>query len=234
MELHSLVADPDPANIGLGRISHRNIDFSSYVHDNTNGTGTCGYILDSGVFPVPGELEGRVMPGANGVPLEPFQDLNGHETHVAGIFASKSYGVATNSIVIDVKITDRKGRLLVNNLLSGLNFVLRDYILPERRVQCRNGMIVNISVGFNVARLTDLIDATAVAGLDLIIDTIIRNSNLLFFISSGNDAQDAEFNAPGHLDSSCTIGNLNEVTDQIFTGPGGSSFGQVYGVSVET
>lgn len=46
---------------GLGRISHTNPGTSTYVYDDSAGSGTCSYIIDTGIYTSHPEFEGRMF-----------------------------------------------------------------------------------------------------------------------------------------------------------------------------
>lgn len=48
MTIDAYVSQPG-APWGLGRISHRARGATSYVYDDSAGSGTCSYILDTGI-----------------------------------------------------------------------------------------------------------------------------------------------------------------------------------------
>lgn len=46
---------------GLGRISHVNSGVSSYTYDDSAGTNTCAYVIDTGIYTSHPEFEGRKL-----------------------------------------------------------------------------------------------------------------------------------------------------------------------------
>jgi len=53
------------ATYGLGRISHRNQDSTTYVYDSTAGSGTTVYVVDTGIYTSHSQFGGRASFGAN-------------------------------------------------------------------------------------------------------------------------------------------------------------------------
>lgn len=92
---------------GLGSISHREPGSQTYVFDDSAGTGTYAYVVDSGINTQHVEFGGRATKGYNaallGLPLI-NDDTIGHGTHVAGTIGSRTYGVAKNTNLISVKV----------------------------------------------------------------------------------------------------------------------------------
>ncbi|CAL3972905.1 unnamed protein product, partial [Diplocarpon coronariae] len=53
------------ATWGLGAISHKAQDSTSYVYDSTAGSGVTVYVVDTGIYTDHSEFEGRASWGAN-------------------------------------------------------------------------------------------------------------------------------------------------------------------------
>lgn len=97
------------ATWGLGRISHVSKGSTSYIYDTTAGSGTCAYIIDTGIYTAHPEFEGRATFLANYAGDGQNSDGNGHGTHVAGTIGSKTYGVAKKTKLYAVKVLDSSG-----------------------------------------------------------------------------------------------------------------------------
>ncbi len=91
---------------GLGSISHKAPNSTSYVYDEAAGAGTYAYIIDTGLNTAHQEFEGRGSLGYNAYPNSQFVDQLGHGTHTAGTIGSKTYGVAKKANLISVKVFD--------------------------------------------------------------------------------------------------------------------------------
>lgn len=89
---------------GLGSISHRAPGSTSYIYDSSAGTGTYGYVVDSGVRTTHTQFGGRATKGFNAVSGVTHDDRLGHGTHVAGTIAGSTYGVAKLANIISVKV----------------------------------------------------------------------------------------------------------------------------------
>lgn len=50
---------------GLGRISHRNQDSTTYIYDSTAGSGTTVFVVDTGILLTHTQFGGRATWGAN-------------------------------------------------------------------------------------------------------------------------------------------------------------------------
>jgi subtilisin family serine protease len=72
------------------------------------------------------EFSGRVGCGWDAILRKPARsrDCHGHGTHVTGIAAGSSYGVAPGAVVHAVRVVDCEGRGRASDLLVGLHWVL--------------------------------------------------------------------------------------------------------------
>lgn len=100
---------------GLGRISQRDYSTNTYYYDTTAGSGTYGYVIDSGVNSAHTQLSGRVTLGGNFVGGSHIDDA-GHGTHVAGTIAGTTYGVAKKANIVSVKVFGASGVSLNSSL----------------------------------------------------------------------------------------------------------------------
>ncbi|KAK2591702.1 hypothetical protein QQS21_010614 [Conoideocrella luteorostrata] len=133
----------------LARISNKKAGKNTYTYDKAAGTGTCVYVLDSGIETTHPGFQGRAKFLKNFVDGSD-SDEAGHGTHVAGIIGSSNYGVAKNTTLYAVKVTDA-GRGLKSDLIAALDFVVKD--APTRA--CPKGVVVNISNGGFFSRLVN-------------------------------------------------------------------------------
>ena len=69
-----------------------------------------------------------------------FRIIFEHDTHVAGIIAGSTYGIAPKSNIISVKVLDKKGNGNTDDIIKGIEWVIRNK-------QKYNIRIINISVG---------------------------------------------------------------------------------------
>ncbi|KAI8824359.1 peptidase S8/S53 domain-containing protein [Fimicolochytrium jonesii] len=109
---------------GLDRITHRQAGLKGvYVFPPDGGQGVDIYILDTGINHKHPDFKGRARQGptfsSNGL-----EDGNGHGTHVAGIAASSTWGVAKAANIIGVKVLDNDGTGFVSQVVQGLEWSL--------------------------------------------------------------------------------------------------------------
>jgi serine protease AprX len=99
------------------------------------GAGIDVAVIDSGVSPVPG-LAGRVVNAPDfsadaAVGTVTSLDAYGHGTHLAGLIAGNDpttgfTGVAPQSRIVNVKVAAHDGSTTVENVLSGINWVIEN------------------------------------------------------------------------------------------------------------
>jgi len=166
-----------PPNWGLARISERKLDLSqNYVYDDKAGGGITIYVLDTGVDLQQDEFKDRISFGANYVAGEVPDDLEGHGTHVAGIAAGVTYGVAKKANIVSVKVCDQNGDCATSDVIAGLQYVLS----KAKKLKS----IINMSFGVDANDNLDGIVANAVA------------AGIAVMVSAGNDQGDSCLNSP--------------------------------------
>lgn len=110
------------AEYGLARISHRSKGQSGYIYDNTAGSGSYVYVIDTGVYTAHNEFGGRATMGANFISGESATDGNGHGTHCSGTIAGSTYGVAKRANIIGVKVLGSDGSGSNSGVLAGIDW----------------------------------------------------------------------------------------------------------------
>lgn len=110
----------------LARTSHRKRltlnTYREYKWDNAGtGEGVDVYLLDTGVYKKNPMLVDKVNEGINTVHGEPYDDLNGHGTQMAGLIVTK-FGVSEAASLWDIKVLDWQGRGLVSDIIKGMDW----------------------------------------------------------------------------------------------------------------
>jgi subtilisin family serine protease len=145
---------------GLGRISYRKAGSTVYGYDSAAGTGTCAYVIDTGVYAAHPDFQGRAqqIKSYTGVNT----DDNGHGTHVAGTIGSKTYGVAKNVQIFAIKVLDAGGSGSWSNIIDALQYAVTD----SKTRSCPNGVVLNLSLsGGFIQAGNDAVAAAVNAGL---------------------------------------------------------------------
>ena len=194
------------ADWDLTRISHRYPNSNtSYTYDNTAGSGTHAYVLDTGILLSHSEFQGRAVWGANFVPSAPDTDDNGHGTHCAGSLGGKTYGVAKNTTLIAVKVLDSTGSGSYSSVISGIEWAIND---ATTHGMLQNSVIsMSLSGGYSAA-LNAAVDAAYLSGLSVI-------------VAAGNNAADAGSYSPSSAQYAITVG----ATDSSDTRASWSNYG---------
>lgn len=181
---------------GLGRISSRTAGSTTYVYDDSAGTGTCAYVIDTGVEDSHPEFQGRAAQVASFIAGD-NTDGHGHGTHVAGTIGSASYGVAKNTRIFGVKVLDDGGSGSWSGVIAGIDWVAQDW--PTR--VC-TAAVANMSLGGGYSASVNAAAAALVA------------SGVFLGVAAGNSADDAQYYSPASEPSACTVG-ATDSTDSI-------------------
>lgn len=172
------------------------------VHGPLTGEGVDIYIVDTGVRATHEQILGRVLPGIdiptdNGTSkVNPVTaDCDGHGSHVAGLAAGSTVGVAPRARVIAVRVLDCNGDGEVADVVDALQWI---------RAHHRSGVaaIVNLSFGVDLGDDGTSIDREVQALID---------EGVVVAVASGNgDAAGRPINAckiaPGDVPDALTVG----------------------------
>jgi subtilisin family serine protease len=141
------------------------------------GRGVNIYILDSGIRMTHQEFAGRIRLGFD-VNGESGDDCFGHGTHVAGIAAGATYGVAKGATIWNVKVgLEPFCGLTVASVVAGVDWVTANRQLPA---------VANMSLG-GYGPIPPL-------------ETAVRNSiarGVVYAFAAGNDSTDSCNHTPG-------------------------------------
>jgi subtilisin family serine protease len=195
----------------LDRINQQALPLDGVVdHGPLTGSGIDIYIVDTGVRATHEQLVNRVFAGldvrttdGSSVVDPPGSDCDGHGTHVAGLAAGSTVGVATQARIISVRVLDCNGSGEVPDVVPGLRWV---------RAHHRSGVAAIANLSFGV----DLGDDGAT------IDEEVRaliNEGVVVTVAAGNGDDkgkpyDACKIAPGDVAGALTVGAVS-VSDAV-------------------
>lgn len=185
----------------LARISRHsrmplNESVNYYYDPKFKGHGVNAYIIDTGIFKEHPEFEGRAIFGADFTDEGP-SDMNGHGTHVAGIIGSKTFGVAKDVTLVEVKALDKLGQGSLTTVISALEFAVN-----HRRENNVMG-VANLSLGaIKNTILNQAIEAAVQSGL-------------LVVAAAGNSNIDACLTSPASSSYAITVGAIDDRSDTI-------------------
>ncbi|KAI0516758.1 proteinase T-like protein [Xylaria bambusicola] len=174
---------------GLARISHKSRTATGYVYDSSAGSGTCSYIVDTGIYTAHSEFEGRATWLANFADSS-NSDGNGHGTHVAGTVGSKTYGVAKATKLYAVKVLNAGGSGTTSGVVAGMNFVTSDVATRS----CPAGAVANMSLGGSSSTAINSAARAMIA------------ANVFLAVAAGNSNTDAASTSPAGESQVCTVG----------------------------
>lgn len=154
----------------LDRIDQHNLPLNGQYSPGAgyNGEGVRVLVVDTGVYSHP-DLEGRVVNVYSA--FSSFSDDNGHGTHVAGIIASKTYGVAKKAVIHNYRVLNAQGSGTISALANALMHAKNNLVAPS---------VVNLSLTYS--------------GFDSVIDTILKDIMALGGVvvaAAGNSNKDA-------------------------------------------
>lgn len=175
---------------GLGRISNIKSGNNTYTYDASAGSGTCSYILDTGIYTAHPDFEGRAMFLANFAGDGSNNDGHGHGTHVAGTVGSKTYGVAKKTQLYAIKVLSNSGAGTTSGVMAGINFAAND----AKRRGCAKGAVANLSLAGSKSSVLNTAVARAVA------------TGLFVAVGAGNGAADASNTSPASEATAFTVG----------------------------
>jgi len=174
---------------GLDRIDQHMLPMDGSYIPNGTGAGISVYIVDTGILETHNDFSGRVATGfsafddGNGT-----TDCNGHGTHVAGIAAGTTYGVAKSATLVPVRVLDCTGTGSISTLLAGLDWVMSDH------QQSGTPAVVNMSLsGAPSSALDSEVNSVLLAGITTV-------------VAAGNANDSACNYSPARVPGALTVG----------------------------
>jgi hypothetical protein len=176
---------------GLDRIDQPTLPLDGGFAPRGVGAGAHVYVVDTGVNLAHAEFAGRIGAGYDFVDEDAVpDDCNGHGSHVAGIAAGATYGVASGATVHPVRVLSCEGDGTSDDVIAGIEWVANR---PGR------GKVMTLSLGSDqLDRALDDAVAGAVA------------AGVIVVIAAGNSALDACATSPGGWPGAITVGASDE------------------------
>ena len=183
----STAATQSGATWGLDRIDQFTKTGDGNYNYSYDGTGVDIYVIDSGIRTDHTEFTGRIPSGAYLDTLGSVEDCGGHGSHVAGIAAGTTYGVAKKANIIPVRIMNCDGQGTLSGMQAAVTWINNRHVATTPAV-------VNLSLGFGYnSTMNSLMQS-------LIGDGIVT------VVSAGNDAADACDYSPASAPDAITVG----------------------------
>lgn len=223
-QLAALRADPMIANIDFDREMHATMGKPgggggssaqvvpwgvARVGANTNsntGAGVHIYVIDTGIDSDHPDLAAHIGNGFAPVACkgrkcnQPWDDDNGHGTHVSGSAAAIDnnigvVGIAPGATLHAVKVLSSQGSGSISGIIQGI-----DWMTAE--VQARGqAAVANMSLGGSGSK-TGTCTSSGFTGTDTFHQAICnaKNAGVVFAVAAGNDGADAQNSTPAAYD----------------------------------
>lgn len=152
-----------------------------------------------GFASIPIALDGR--PRA----VRGFDSAN-HGTHVAGIAAGASFGIAPEAHLFVVSVIESETvRTALSRIVRGLQWLLRQLSAPAL---ADKPVVLNLSLGFRREWITATELANAMTGVRLLLQQLVQAFDVLPVVAIGNDGAGI-LRAPGYFPEVLSVGAVD-------------------------
>lgn len=154
---------------GLDRIDQRRLPLSTTYTYRTTAPNVSVYVIDTGLRTTHTEFGGRASVGIDTVnDGQNGNDCHGHGTHVGGVAAGATYGVAKQAKLVAVRVLNCQGSGTTSGVVAGVEWVTAKAARPA---------VANMSLG---------------GGISDVLDRAVRNSirsGVTYAVSAGSAGQ---------------------------------------------
>ncbi|MFM1883396.1 MAG: hypothetical protein RJA05_1805, partial [Planctomycetota bacterium] len=189
----SVLDNPNlPVPWNLRRISAREGLAPDFESCGATGAGVTVVLIDSGIARDHSEFAGRIVADRSFAMTGPpnGEDVNGHGTHVAGMMAGSTVGVAPQAKIVALRVEETSGAILVSSWVAAINWTL----VPGNVTR---PAVINMSLSGSVAGLSfveeNIISTASIAGIPVV-------------VAAGNDSHLASWNSPAVAVAAITVG----------------------------
>ncbi|KAK3403327.1 peptidase S8/S53 domain-containing protein [Sordaria brevicollis] len=176
----------------LARLSSHPPGSTTYKYDSTAGSGTCSYIVDTGIITTLAEFSGRAVFGANFANDGSTTDGNGHGTSMAAIVGGTTLGVTKLTKLIAVKIFDASGSGTASALISALNWIVTD---KTTRPGCNLGSSAVIAASGSYS-----------SAVNAAVNNLVTNGGVFTAVAAGSEGTNVGNSSPASAANACTAG----------------------------
>ena len=147
-------------------------------------------------------------------------DADGHGTHVCGIIAGQSIGVAPGvDLMVASVIESETYRTSLSRISIALDWMIFEFGTEENRDK---PIIINMSLGFAPERIPTRDRDRLMVGIRELISTLVEDFDVLPIVAIGNDGP-GNMRAPGYFPETLSIGAIDSEHNPAFFSGGGSS-----------